>query len=82
MKDFGAFEGNTDSFAYTSGVTAVDLSGTGNSTIRGYSSQYMLRDGFFRLGRTDPVLIDRVEFIKGPNVVLFMGKLSLVELSI
>ena len=74
MKDFGAFEGNTDSFAYTSGVTAVDLSGTGNSTIRGYSSQYMLRDGFFRLGRTDPVLIDRVEFIKGPNVSSIYGE--------
>jgi len=74
MKDFGAFEGNTDSFAYTSGVTAVDLSGTGNSTIRGYSSQYMLRDGFFRLGRTDPILIDRVEFIKGPNVSSIYGE--------
>jgi iron complex outermembrane recepter protein len=74
MKDFGAFEGNTDSFAYTSGVTAVDLSGTGNSTIRGYASQYMLRDGFFRLGRTDPILIDRVEFIKGPNVSSIYGE--------
>jgi iron complex outermembrane receptor protein len=74
MKDFGAFEMTTESFAYTSGVTALDLSGTGNSKIRGYSSQYGLRDGFFRLGRTDPVIIDRVEFIKGPNVASIYGE--------
>lgn len=74
MKDFGAFEGTTGSFAYTSGVTGLDLSGTGNSVIRGFSSLYGLRDGFFRLGRTDPMLIDRVEFIKGPNVASIYGQ--------
>src|SRR5438270_5494543 len=40
MEDFGTFEGTTHAFAYTSSVAAIDLSGTGNSTIRGYSSQY------------------------------------------
>src|SRR5882724_3249802 len=74
LQDFGAFEGTTHAFAYTSSVAGVDISGTGNSTIRGFSSQYMLRDGFFRLGRTDPMLIDRVEFIKGPNVGSIYGE--------
>lgn len=74
MEDFGTFEGTTQAFAYTSSVAAVDLSGSGNSTIRGFASQYMLRDGFFRLGRTDPMLIDRVEFIKGPNVGSIYGE--------
>lgn len=74
LEDFGVLEGTTQAFAYTSSVAAIDLSGTGNSTIRGFSSQYMLRDGFFRLGRTDPMLIDRVEFIKGPNVGSIYGQ--------
>jgi len=74
LEDFGAFEGTTNAFAYTSSVSAVDISGSGNSTIRGFASQYMLRDGFFRLGRTDPMLIDRVEFIKGPNVASIYGE--------
>ena len=65
LEDFGVLEGTTQAFAYTSSVAAIDLSGTGNSTIRGFSSQYMLRDGFFRLGRTDPVVDDglRAEFV-------------------
>jgi outer membrane receptor protein involved in Fe transport len=74
LEDFGVLEGTTQAFAYTSSVAAIDLSGTGNSTVRGFSSQYMLRDGFFRLGRTDPMLIDRVEFIKGPNVGSIYGQ--------
>jgi outer membrane receptor protein involved in Fe transport len=73
LEDFGVLEGTSQTFAYTSPVAAIDLSGTGNSTIRGSSSQYMLRDGLFRLGRTDPMLIERVEFIKGPNVGSIYG---------
>lgn len=74
MTDFGVLEGTTEAFGYTSSVAAVDLGGSGNSTIRGYASQYMLRDGFFRLGRTDPMLIDRLEVIKGPNVSSIYGQ--------
>src|SRR4051812_16691620 len=65
MKDMGFFEAS-DNFAYTSSVNNVDISDGGSFNMRGFGSQYMLRDGFFRLGTTDPILIDRVEFIKGP----------------
>lgn len=70
MRDFGVFESN-DNFGYTSSVSNVDVSGGGGSNMRGFTSQYMLRDGFFRLGTTDPVLIDRIEFIKGPNAAIY-----------
>lgn len=70
MHDFSFLEAN-DQFAYTSSVNNVDMTDGGSYNMRGYGSQYMLRDGFFRLGTTDPILIDRVEFIKGPNAAIY-----------
>jgi len=70
MSDMGFFEAS-DNFAYTSSVNNVDISDGGSFNMRGFGSQYMLRDGFFRLGTTDPILIDRVEFIKGPNSSIY-----------
>jgi iron complex outermembrane recepter protein len=70
MNDFGFLEAN-DQFAYTSSVNNVNFSDGGSYNMRGFGSQYMLRDGFFRVGMTDPILIDRVEFIKGPNASIY-----------
>lgn len=68
LDDFGFFDFN-ENFGYTSSVNAIDNGG--NNTIRGYTSQYMLRDGFFRLGMNDKSNVDRIEVIKGPSAAIY-----------
>jgi iron complex outermembrane receptor protein len=68
LDDFGSFD-LSDGLGYTSSVTALDNGG--NNTIRGYTSQYMLRDGFWRLGMNDKISVDRIEIIKGPSAAIY-----------
>ena len=68
LDDFGFFD-FTENFGYTSSVNAIDNGG--NNTVRGYTSQYMLRDGFFRLGMNDKSNVDRIEVIKGPSAAIY-----------
>ncbi|HEU5078735.1 MAG TPA: TonB-dependent receptor [Opitutaceae bacterium] len=68
LDDFAFFD-IEENLGYTSSVNAVD--NAGNNTIRGYTSQYMLRDGFFRIGMNDKTNIDRIEVIKGPSAAIY-----------
>jgi iron complex outermembrane receptor protein len=69
LNDFGIFDSSDNAFGYTSSAGAVD--DASNNVIRGFPSQYTLRDGFFRIGPVDKVNIDRIEIIKGPNAAIY-----------
>ncbi len=66
--DFGLFE-LSDNITHIGGFTGLDIGGSFN--LRGFSSSYQLRDGFFRLGRYGSSNIDRMEVIKGSNAAIY-----------
>ncbi|MFO1448959.1 MAG: TonB-dependent receptor [Opitutaceae bacterium] len=68
FEDFGLFE-FTDNLVHVGSFTGLDIGGGFN--LRGFSSTYQLRDGFFRLGRYGSSNIDRMEVIKGSNAAIY-----------
>jgi len=69
FEDFGMFELNDNVTGYISSFSGLDQGG--GFTLRGYTSTYQLRDGFFRLGRYGVSNVDRIEVIKGPNAATY-----------
>jgi iron complex outermembrane recepter protein len=69
FEDFGMFELNDNVTGYISSFSGLDQGG--GFTLRGYTSTYQLRDGFFRLGRYGVSNVDRIEIIKGPNAATY-----------
>ncbi|MBL9211706.1 MAG: TonB-dependent receptor [Opitutaceae bacterium] len=68
FEDFGIFE-LADNIVQIGSFTGLDIGGGFN--LRGFSSSYQLRDGFFRLGRYGSSNIDRMEIIKGSNAAIY-----------
>lgn len=68
FEDFGIFE-LSDNLVHVGSFTGLDIGGGFN--LRGFSSSYQLRDGFFRLGRYGSSNIDRMEIIKGSNAAIY-----------
>lgn len=68
FEDFGIFE-LADNIVQIGSFTGLDIGGGFN--LRGFSSTYQLRDGFFRLGRYGSSNIDRMEVIKGSNAAIY-----------
>ena len=68
FEDFGIFE-LADNIVQIGSFTGLDIGGGFN--LRGFSSSYQLRDGFFRLGRYGSSNIDRMEVIKGSNAAIY-----------
>lgn len=68
FEDFGIFE-LSDNIVQIGSFTGLDIGGGFN--LRGFSSSYQLRDGFFRLGRYGSSNIDRMEVIKGSNAAIY-----------
>lgn len=68
LEDFGIFE-LADNIVQIGSFTGLDIGGGFN--VRGFSSTYQLRDGFFRLGRYGSSNIDRMEVIKGSNAAIY-----------
>ncbi len=68
FKDFGIFE-FSDNITQISNFGGLDIGG--NFNLRGFTSSYQLRDGFFRLGRYGSSNIDRLEIIKGSNASIY-----------
>jgi iron complex outermembrane recepter protein len=67
-----------DVFDFSSSVNGLSASLTGASdegsvTLRGTSTNnnFILRNGFYRLGMVDRVNTDRIEVIKGPNAAIY-----------
>jgi iron complex outermembrane recepter protein len=69
FEDFGMFELNDNVTGYISSFSGLDQGG--GFTLRGYTSTYQLRDGFFRLGRYGVSNVDRIEIIKGANAATY-----------
>ncbi len=68
FEDFGIFE-FADNIVHIGSFTDLDIGG--NFNLRGFSSSFQLRDGFFRLGRYGSSNIDRMEIIKGSNAAIY-----------
>jgi outer membrane receptor protein involved in Fe transport len=68
LEDFGIFE-LADNIVHIGSFTGLDIGG--NFNLRGFSSSFQLRDGFFRLGRYGSSNIDRMEVIKGSNAAIY-----------
>ncbi len=68
FEDFGIFE-FSDNLVHVGSFTGLDIGGS--FSLRGFSSSYQLRDGFFRLGRYGSSNIDRMEIIKGSNAAIY-----------
>ncbi len=68
FEDFGIFE-LADNIVQIGSFTGLDIGGSFN--LRGFSSSFQLRDGFFRLGRYGSSNIDRMEIIKGSNAAIY-----------
>jgi len=68
FEDFGIFE-FADNIVHIGSFTGLDIGG--NFNLRGFSSSFQLRDGFFRLGRYGSSNIDRMEIIKGSNAAIY-----------
>jgi iron complex outermembrane recepter protein len=68
FEDFGIFE-LADNVVHVGSFTGLDIGGS--FFLRGFSSSYQLRDGFFRLGRYGSSNIDRMEIIKGSNAAIY-----------
>lgn len=68
FEDFGIFE-LADNIVHIGSFTGLDIGGS--FQLRGFSSSYQLRDGFFRLGRYGSSNIDRMEIIKGSNAAIY-----------
>jgi iron complex outermembrane recepter protein len=68
IKDFGVFA-LTDELAFSSSMNG--LNDVGGFALRGYGGNISLRNGFARLGFFDPIVYDRVEFIKGPAAAVY-----------
>ena len=68
LEDFGIFE-LADNIVQIGSFTGLDIGGSFN--LRGFSSTYQLRDGFFRLGRYGSSNVDRIEIIKGSNAAIY-----------
>jgi outer membrane receptor protein involved in Fe transport len=68
FSDFGIFE-FSDNITQVGSFTGLDIGG--NFNLRGFTSSYQLRDGFFRLGRYGSSNIDRLEIIKGSNAAIY-----------
>jgi outer membrane receptor protein involved in Fe transport len=68
FEDFGIFE-LADNIVHIGSFTGLDIGG--NFNLRGFSSSFQLRDGFFRLGRYGSSNIDRMEVIKGSNAAIY-----------
>ena len=58
-----------DNIVHIGSFTGLDIGG--NFNLRGFSSSFQLRDGFFRLGRYGSSNIDRMEVIKGSNAAIY-----------
>ncbi len=68
FEEFGLFE-LSDNITQVGSFTGLDIGG--NFNLRGFTSSYQLRDGFFRLGRYGSSNIDRLEIIKGSNAAIY-----------
>lgn len=68
VKDFGIFA-LTDELAFSSSMNG--LSDIGGFTLRGFAGNISLRNGFSRLGFFDPVVYERIEFIRGPAASIY-----------
>src|SRR3954464_2914819 len=68
VKDFGLVS-LTDELAFSSSMNG--LNDVGGFSLRGYGGNISLRNGFARLGFFDPVVYDRIEFIKGPAASIY-----------
>ncbi len=68
FEDFAIFE-LADNIVQIGSFTGLDIGG--NFNLRGFSSSFQLRDGFFRLGRYGSSNIDRMEIIKGSNAAIY-----------
>lgn len=68
FEDFAIFE-LADNIVQIGSFTGLDIGGSFN--LRGFSSSFQLRDGFFRLGRYGSSNIDRMEIIKGSNAAIY-----------
>jgi iron complex outermembrane recepter protein len=68
VKDFGIFA-LTDELAFSSSMNG--LNDIGGFTLRGFAGNISLRNGFSRLGLFDPVVYDRIEFIRGPAASIY-----------
>jgi len=68
FEDFGIYE-FSDNLVHIGSFTGLDIGGS--FVLRGFSSSYQLRDGFFRLGRYGSSNIDRMEIIKGSNAAIY-----------
>ncbi len=68
FEDFGIFD-LSDNITQIGGFTGLDIGS--NFNLRGFTSTYQLRDGFFRAGRYGVSNIDRLEVIKGSNAAIY-----------
>jgi iron complex outermembrane receptor protein len=72
LKDVGAVR-ILDALKYVPGVTESTLpNGLDRLTVRGFQIDGATVDGFYDItqGNVDPVTIDRIEVVKGPNAIL------------
>jgi iron complex outermembrane receptor protein len=71
MQDFDVFDFSTAANGLAAGLTGA--SDEGSFTLRGTSTNnnFILRNGFYRLGMVDRVDTDRFEVIKGPNAAVY-----------
>jgi iron complex outermembrane receptor protein len=71
MQDFDVFDFSSGANNLAAGMTGA--SDEGSVTLRGTSTNnnFILRNGFYRLGMVDRVNTDRFEVIKGPNAAAY-----------
>lgn len=73
LKDVGATR-ILDALKYVPGVTESTIpNGLDRITVRGFQTDGAIVDGFnfdVNQGNIDPILIDRIEVVKGPNAIL------------
>jgi len=72
LKDVGASR-ILDALKYIPGVTESTIpNGLDRITVRGFQTDAQTVDGFFDFAQAniDPVIIDRIEVVKGPNAIL------------
>lgn len=73
LKDVGATR-ILDALKYVPGVTESTIpNGLDRITVRGFQTDGAIVDGFnfdVNQGNLDPILIDRIEVVKGPNAIL------------
>jgi iron complex outermembrane receptor protein len=71
LQDFDVFDFSSSINGLAAGMTGA--SDEGSVTLRGTSTDnnFILRNGFYRLGMVDRVNTDRIEVIKGPNAAIY-----------